>query len=98
MLDDATSAVDPAVEQQVLRGLRDAASPATVVVVAYRRSTIALADEVVWVDGGRVAARGSMERLQAEVPGFDALLRAYDRDGGDAAGRTSPREVPAGQA
>jgi ABC-type multidrug transport system fused ATPase/permease subunit len=77
VLDDATSAVDPAVEARILDALRDADQPATVVVVAYRQATIALADEVVWLEGGRVLARGSHEQLLAEVPGYAALVRAY---------------------
>ncbi|WP_448619791.1 ABC transporter ATP-binding protein [Geodermatophilus sp. URMC 65] len=77
VLDDATSAVDPAVEARILDALRDADRPSTVVVVAYRQATIALADEVVWLEGGRVLARGSHEQLLAEVLGYAALVRAY---------------------
>ncbi len=77
VLDDATSAVDPAVEARILDSLRDAERPSTVVVVAYRQATIALADEVVWLEGGRVLARGSHEQLLAQVPGYAALVRAY---------------------
>ncbi len=80
VLDDATSAVDPAVESAILRGLADAELPATVIVVAYRQSSIALADEVVFVDEGRVAARGSHGRLLAEVPAYRQLVTAYEED------------------
>ncbi|SFP37344.1 ABC-type multidrug transport system, ATPase and permease component [Geodermatophilus dictyosporus] len=77
VLDDATSAVDPAVEARILDALRSAERPSTVVVVAYRQATIALADEVVWLENGRVTARGSHEELLATVPGYTALVRAY---------------------
>ncbi|MGY1731268.1 ABC transporter ATP-binding protein [Geodermatophilus sp. SYSU D01045] len=77
VLDDATSAVDPAVEARILDALRSADRPSTVVVVAYRQATIALADEVVWLENGRVTARGSHEDLLATVPGYAALVRAY---------------------
>ncbi len=80
VLDDATSAVDPTVEAAILRGLRRAELPATVVVVAYRRSSILLADEVVFVEDGRVVAHGSHDQLLAEVPGYTRLLEAYDVD------------------
>ncbi len=63
LLDDATSSVDPAVEAAILRGLRSADLAATVVVVAYRRATISLADEVVYVEHGRVLGRGSHDEL-----------------------------------
>ena len=79
VLDDATSSVDPSVEQRILAGLRDAGLPSTVVVVAYRRATIALADEVVFVEEGRVSARGSHEELLATSTGYQDLVHAYER-------------------
>ena len=81
VLDDATSAVDPSVEAQILDALRDADRPSTVVVVAYRQATIALADEVAWMEHGRVVARGSHDELLA-VPGYAALVRAYSQADG----------------
>jgi ATP-binding cassette subfamily B protein len=78
VLDDATSSVDPTVEQRILAGLREATS--TVVVVAYRRATIALADEVVYVENGRVADRGSHAQLLARSAGYASLVTAYERD------------------
>jgi ATP-binding cassette, subfamily B, bacterial len=81
VLDDATSAVDPAVEARILDALRDGEHPSTVVVIAYRQATIALADEVVWLENGEVLARGSHEHLLAEVPGYAALVRAYSEVG-----------------
>ncbi|MGY1849731.1 MULTISPECIES: ABC transporter ATP-binding protein [unclassified Blastococcus] len=77
VLDDATSAVDPAVEARILDALRGSGAPTTVVVVAYRQATIALADEVVWFEDGRAVARGTHEQLLAEVPGYAALVQAY---------------------
>ena len=79
VLDDATSAVDPAVEARILDALRSSEHPATVVVIAYRQATIALADEVVWLEHGRTVARGTHEELLAEVPGYAALVRAYSQ-------------------
>ncbi len=75
MLDDATSSVDPRIERAILAGLRE--SPATVVVIAYRQATIALADEVVYLEGGRVRGRGTHGELMATVPGYRAVLTAY---------------------
>ena len=77
VLDDATSAVDPSVEARILDALRATDRPATVVVVAYRQATIALADEVVWLEGGRLVARGSHAELLARVPGYARLVQAY---------------------
>ncbi|MQA28131.1 MAG: ABC transporter ATP-binding protein, partial [Micromonosporaceae bacterium] len=53
---------------------------ASVLVVAYRRATIALADEVVYVEHGRVVARGTHAELLADVPGYANLVTAYERD------------------
>jgi ATP-binding cassette subfamily B protein len=77
VLDDATSAVDPSVEARILDALRAADRPATVVVVAYRQATIALADEVLWIENGRLVARGTHAELLAQVPGYARLVRAY---------------------
>jgi ABC-type multidrug transport system fused ATPase/permease subunit len=77
ILDDATSAVDPRVEAAILAGLR--AGGSSILVVAYRRATIALADEVVYVEHGRVVARGPHRELLATVPGYTDLVTAYER-------------------
>jgi len=80
VLDDATSAVDPSVEAGIMRRLRSVDLPSTVVVVAYRRGTIMLADEVVYVEGGRILDHGSHDEVLARSPGYATLLRAYEDD------------------
>ena len=94
VLDDATSSVDPAVEAAILHGLRSAELGATVVVVAYRRATIALADEVVWIERGRVVDRGPHEELIGRTPGYALLVNAYDDEAERRAGLV-PAEEPA---
>lgn len=80
VLDDATSALDPSVETAIIRRLKDAALPATVVIVAYRRSSILLADEVLYIEDGRVVAQGPHDELLRTTPGYAALLTAYEDD------------------
>jgi ATP-binding cassette subfamily B protein len=80
ILDDATSSVDPQVEAKILHGLRDAAEASTVVVVAYRMATISLADEVVYLDHGRVVDRGTHEELIGRCEGYRNLVTAYERE------------------
>ena len=78
VLDDATSSVDPTVEAAILAGLRDADLPSTVVVVAYRRATIELADEVVFISDGRVRAHGPHTELVQTEPAYRRLVTAYE--------------------
>jgi len=78
LLDDATSAVDPTVERAILDGLRTSVA-ATTLIVAHRVSTIALADRVLLLDGGRVAAEGTHAELLS-VPAYAALVHAYEQD------------------
>jgi ATP-binding cassette, subfamily B, bacterial len=63
ILDDATSSVDASTEQQIKEALRDVMAGRTTFIVAHRLSTIALADEIVVLEGGRVTARGRHEDL-----------------------------------
>jgi ABC-type multidrug transport system fused ATPase/permease subunit len=82
VLDDATSSVDPQVEARILHGLRDAQARedgATVVVVAYRKATIALADEVVYIEHGRVLDRGPHHEMVERSEGYRNLVNAYER-------------------
>lgn len=80
ILDDATSAVDASVETEILRGLKRAELPSTVVMVAHRRSSIMLADEVLFLEGGRIVAHGPHHELLRDVPGYARLLTAYEED------------------
>ncbi|MFF1529366.1 ABC transporter ATP-binding protein [Cellulomonas sp. NPDC058312] len=84
VLDDATSAVDPRVEQGILTGLREHAGVGgtgpTVLLVAYRMSSVLLADEVVHVEGGRVVDHGTHAELLTRDPGYRALATAYEQE------------------
>ncbi len=86
ILDDATSAVDPSVETEILRRLRAAELPSTIVIVAYRPSSIRLADEVIFVEDGRVVAQGTHAELLAARPGYARLVQAYEEDAAARAG------------
>ncbi len=80
VLDDATSAIDPRIEAEILAGLGAAGEdgPATVVVIAYRQATIALADEVAYLENGRILDRGRHEDLIERSPGYRRLVTAYE--------------------
>jgi len=100
VLDDATSAVDPAVEAQILEALRRPAAPGaprpTVLLVAYRRATIALADRVAWMEHGRVVDEGTHDELMARRPAYRQLVTAYE-EAAVAARVVAPRRAPADQ-
>jgi ABC-type multidrug transport system fused ATPase/permease subunit len=63
ILDDATASVDATTEARIRLGLREAMKGRTTLIVAHRLSTIALADELVVLDRGRICARGTQAEL-----------------------------------
>jgi ATP-binding cassette subfamily B protein len=65
ILDDATASVDATTEALIRSGLREAMEGRTTLIIAHRLSTIALADELVVLDDGAIAARGTHEELLA---------------------------------
>ncbi len=77
VLDDATSAVDVRVEEQIHTALRTLLDARTTIVIAHRLSTIALADRVVLLEGGRVVAAGRHNDLLATEPRYAEVLARY---------------------
>jgi ATP-binding cassette subfamily B protein len=79
ILDDATSAVDPTKEHEIRDALTEVMRGRTTIVIAHRPATIALADRVVLLDGGRVAAEGSHRSLLASSERYRRVLAAAAR-------------------
>ncbi len=77
LLDDATSAIDPVIEQRILDGLRSELDTTTLV-VAHRVATIRLADRVLFLDRGQLVGDGTHDELLAD-PQYAALVRAYEQ-------------------
>jgi ATP-binding cassette subfamily B protein len=63
ILDDATSSVDARMEEEIRTALKEVMAGRTTLIISHRLSTISLADQVVLVDEGRVAATGTHEEL-----------------------------------
>ncbi len=74
VLDDATSAIDTAVEEQIHAALKRRRGSATTILIAHRLSTIALADRVVFIADGKVAADGTHSELLQTVPAYAEVL------------------------
>jgi len=86
VLDDTTSALDPSTEAVVLENLRSRFDDTSVLIVASRPSTIALADDVVFVLDGHVAAHGAHSNLMATQSAYRELLEAFETDRTDGPG------------
>ena len=93
LLDDTTSALDPATERAVLANLRGALAGTTVLMVASRPSTIALADDVVYLEAGTVVDHGTHVELLGRRDGYRELMEAFETDRAEpaAAARRSVR-------
>ena len=75
ILDEATSALDTRTESEIQSALRGVAQGRTTLVIAHRLSTVVDADEIIVLQEGRVAERGSHARLLAEDGLYAAMWR-----------------------
>ncbi|MEU6158360.1 ABC transporter ATP-binding protein [Streptomyces sp. NPDC047130] len=82
ILDDATSAVDARVEQEIHEALRHVMRGRTTLLIAHRRSTLNLADRIAVLDAGRLADIGTHEELTERCPLYRGLLTDPDELGG----------------
>jgi ATP-binding cassette subfamily B protein len=81
ILDDATSSVDPTKEHEIRDALTEVMDGRTTIVIAHRPATIALADRVVLLDGGKVSAEGTHEELLAGNADYRQVLAAIEQTG-----------------
>lgn len=85
ILDDATSAVDPTKEHEIREALRQVMAGRTTIVIAHRPATIALADRVIVLGGGRVVAEGAHHDLLASSAAYRQVLAEHLDDAADVA-------------
>lgn len=74
ILDDATSSVDASMEQEIRTALRRVMEGRTTIIISHRLSTIALADQVVLIEGGRVIEVGTHSDLLRRSPRYAEVL------------------------
>ncbi|MEU2515478.1 ABC transporter ATP-binding protein [Streptomyces syringium] len=92
LLDDATSAVDARVEHEIHEALRGVMAGRTTLLIAHRASTLALADRIAVLDGGRLVDVGTARELEDRCEPYRRLLTDPDTLGGiqkDPAGLTA---------
>ena len=86
VLDDATSAIDARVEAQIHATLRKVMAGRTTLLIAHRRSTLELADQIAVLDEGRLVDQGTHDELTRRCPLYRLLLAGPgdDAEGTDA--------------
>jgi len=71
VFDEATSALDAETEETVSNAIQSLRGKTTVIMIAHRLSTVRSADQVIYMDRGKVVACGSFESVRSQVPDFD---------------------------
>ncbi|MFP5070767.1 ABC transporter ATP-binding protein [Pseudonocardia nantongensis] len=94
VLDDATSAVDTATEAAIHETLHELTAERTTLLVAHRRSTLALADRIAVLDRGRVVDVGTEDELRGRCALFRDLLATGPADELGGSERRAPAGVP----
>ena len=71
VLDEATSALDSETEQAIIQTLQELEGEVTTITVAHRLATVRFSDQLLYLENGRIAARGTFDEVRAEVTDFD---------------------------
>ena len=77
ILDEATASIDPENEAVIQQAISRLTKGKTLIVIAHRLGTVAGADNIVVVEGGRIAAQGKQEELLASCPLYRQMWQSY---------------------
>jgi ABC-type multidrug transport system fused ATPase/permease subunit len=91
VFDEATSALDNETEHRITRTMADLRGKTTLVVVAHRLSTVRNCDQLVFVEDGRITARGTYEQVRKQSPQFARLVELGNLDGPEVPTRVESR-------
>jgi ATP-binding cassette subfamily B protein len=80
ILDDSTSAIDSATEDQIQQAIRKAQEGRTVLLITHRISQIRWADLILVLEGGRLSAAGTHEQLLHSSPHYRRIFARYDAE------------------
>ncbi|MGC1863329.1 MAG: ABC transporter ATP-binding protein/permease [Methylocystis sp.] len=97
ILDEATSALDSFTEHEIQEALRRVAKGRTTLVIAHRLSTVVEADEIVFLDHGRVVERGTHQQL-LEKNGEYAAMWNRQREAAEARAKLLAAEAEGAEA
>jgi ABC-type multidrug transport system fused ATPase/permease subunit len=75
VLDESTSALDAQTERKISKAISELAGNVTVVVIAHRLSTVKAADQIIYLESGKVIASGSFQHVRESVTDFDIQAR-----------------------
>jgi ATP-binding cassette subfamily B protein len=95
VLDDATSAIDVQIEQQIHHALETLMVGRTTLIIAHRLSTISLADRVAVLEEGRIVATGTHAELLATEPRYAEILAQAEEDDDEDVDEERQRELDA---
>jgi len=80
VFDDSTSAIDAATEQRINAALKDAVKTRAVIIIAHRLSSLMHADEIVFLDNGKIIERGRHDQLMARNGRYASLYKLQTSD------------------
>ena len=92
VFDDSTAAVDAATEQRIRMALREMVKTRAVIIIAHRLSSLMHADEIVFLEAGRIVERGSHDELMALGGRYRKLFDLQSQPGDDSPLRAARRE------